>query len=163
MISKKMEAALNGQLQKEMQSAHLYLAMSAWFEDENWGGCAHWMRVQVGEESGHAMKLYRYILEQNGRVLIGALEKPETEWDSPVAAFKAAYKHEQYITGQINELMALAIEEKDFATQAFLQWYVTEQVEEEKSTLDIVNQLEMIGGASQGMFMLDRGLAQRGK
>jgi ferritin len=162
MVSKKMEKALNEQLTKEMYSSHLYLSMAAYFESLNWPGFGTWMKIQAQEEMGHAMKIYGYLNGQNGRVLLAGLDAPETEWKSPLEAFKAANKHEQFITASINELMALAIDEKDFATQAFLQWFVTEQVEEEASTQDVVDKLTLIKDAPQGMFMLDRALAQRG-
>ena len=161
MIGEKMQKALNAQIKEEMGSAHIYLSMTAYFHSEGWDGMAHWMRVQTREELGHAMKLFEYIVERDGRVEIPALDQPKQEWDSPLAAFQNAYKHEQYITGKIDELVELAAAEKDNASSAFLQWYVTEQVEEEASALKIVNLLERIGDSPNGLIMLDVHLGKR--
>ena len=161
MISKKMEKALNTQINAEFYSSYLYLSMAADFEVKNLPGFANWMQVQAQEEWGHGMRIYNYIHEQNGTVKLEALEGPPTEWKSPLDAFEAAYKHEQLVTSRINNLVALANEEKDYATNIFLQWFVSEQVEEEASALTIVEKLKMIGDKPQGLFMLDRELAQR--
>ena len=161
MISKKMEKALNEQVNAELYSAYLYLSMEAYFKSLNLNGFATWMRVQTQEEVMHAMKIYGFINERGGRITLKAIDGPPTEWDSPLAVFEAAYAHEQKVTGLINNLVNLAIEEKDHATNTFLQWFVNEQVEEEASADQVVQQLKMMEKAPGGMFMLDRELGQR--
>ncbi len=161
MISKKMEEALNKQINAEFYSSYLYLSMAADFEAKNLSGFANWMQVQAQEEWGHGMKIYNYIHEQNGTVKLEPIEGPPAEWKSPLDAFEAAYKHEQMVTSRINNLVTLSNEEKDYATNIFLQWFVNEQVEEEASALAIVEKLKMIGDSPQGLFMVDRELAQR--
>jgi ferritin len=161
MISKKMEKALNDQVNAELYSAYLYLSMEAYFHSLNMSGFANWMRVQTQEEVAHAMKIYGFINERSGRVTLKAIEGPQTKWDSPSAVFKAIYEHEQKVTGLINNLVDLAIKEKDHATNAFLQWFVNEQVEEEASADAIIQQLKMMKDAPGGIFMLDRELGQR--
>ncbi|MGD8230156.1 MAG: ferritin [Desulfobacteraceae bacterium] len=161
MISEKMQEALNGQLNAELYSSYLYLSMAAYFLDLNLGGFANWMRVQAQEEDMHAMKFYNFINERGGRVLLKPIDGPPTEWDSPLAAFEAVLEHEQKVTGLINDLVELALAEHDHATNIFLQWFVTEQVEEEDSANDVIQQIKMIGEAEGGLFMLDRELGQR--
>jgi ferritin len=161
MISKNMEKALNEQINAEMYSAYLYLSMEAYFRSLDLSGFANWMRVQTQEETTHAMKIYDYIDERGGRVILKSIATPQTEWKSPLAVFEAVYKHEQKVTGLINDLVNLAIKEKDHATSAFLQWFVSEQVEEEASADKIVQQMRMIGDAPGGLFMLDHELGQR--
>lgn len=161
MISEKMEEALNGQVNAELYSAYLYLSMGSYFKSLNLNGFAGWMRVQTQEEVIHAMKIYDFINERGGRVILKAIEGPPTEWDSPLAVFEAVYVHEQKVTGLINDLVDLAIKEKDHATNTFLQWFVNEQVEEESSADEVVQQLKMMENAPGGMFMLDRELGQR--
>jgi ferritin len=161
MIGKKMQDALNDQINAELYSAYIYLAMAAYFESENLAGCAAWMRVQVQEETAHAMKIFDFVNERGGRVVLKAIDEPAKEWKTPLAAFKAAYEHEQYITGRINDLVDLAIKEKDHATNAFLQWFVNEQVEEETSVDNIVQRFKMAEKAPGALFMMDRELGQR--
>ena len=161
MIGKKMEQALNDQVNAELYSAYLYLSMVAYFESKNLPGFAQWMRVQTQEEISHAMKIFDFINERGGRALLAAIDQPDAEWKSPLAAFEAAYAHEQLVTGRINDLVNLAIQEKDHATNSFLQWFVTEQVEEETSADAIVQQLKMAEGAPGALFMIDRELGQR--
>ena len=161
MISEKMQDAINEQINAELYSAYLYLAMNAYFESANLPGFANWMRVQTQEELTHAMKLYDYVNERGGRVTLKAIAQPPVEWDSPLAAFEAAYKHEQKVTGLINELVNLAIAQKDHAANTFLQWFVNEQVEEEKSADEIVQKLRLTGEAPAALFMLDQQLGQR--
>jgi ferritin len=161
MIGKKMEQALNEQINAELYSAYLYLAMVAYFEAENLPGMASWMRVQTQEETTHAMKIFDFVIERGGRVVLTAIDEPAKEWKSPLAAFQAAYEHEQYVTGRINDLVNLAIAEKDHASNAFLQWFVTEQVEEETSVDTVVGQLKMAENAPGALFMIDRELGQR--
>ena len=161
MISKKVQDALNEQINAEMYSAYLYLAMNAYFQSINFNGFAQWMRVQYQEEMIHAMKIYDFIAERGGRIVLDAIDKPQGEWKSPLAAFEAAYKHEQKVTGLINGLVELAKKEKDHATDIFLQWFVTEQVEEENNASEIVTKLQMLKDSAGQMFMLDRELGKR--
>ncbi len=161
MLTKKMEEALNKQVNAEFYSAYLYLAMAAYFESIDLAGCAKWMYAQTQEEMVHGMKIYDFINERGGRVKLDKIEAPQVEWESPLAVFEHAYSHEQYVTSLINDLMNLAIEEKDHATQIFLQWFVTEQVEEEASANEVVQKLKLAGTSSGGLFMVDRELGQR--
>ncbi len=161
MISKKMEEALNGQVNAELYSAYMYLSMESYFKSLNLNGFANWMRVQTQEEVMHAMKIYDFVNERGGRVTLQAIEGPPTEWDTPLAVFEGVYVHEQKVTDLINDLVDLAIKEKDHATNTFLQWFVNEQVEEESSADEVVQQLKMMENAPGGMFMLDRELGQR--
>ena len=161
MIGKKMEKALNEQINAELYSAYLYLSMVAYFESVNLTGFATWMRAQTQEEIVHAMKMYDFINERGGRVILKAIETPPSEWDSALAAFEAAYAHEQIVTGLINDLVNLAVEEKDHATNSFLQWFVNEQVEEETSADNVVKNLKMAQNAPGALFMIDRELGQR--
>ena len=161
MLSKNLEKAFNDQINAEMFSAYLYLSMAAYFDSLNLKGFSNWMRVQFQEEWVHAMKFFDYINERGGRVVLEKIEKPQAEWKSPLDAFEAAYKHEQMITGRINDLVDLAIKENDHAAKAFLQWFVTEQVEEEASTDEVVQMLKMVKESPNGMFMVDRELSKR--
>jgi ferritin len=161
MLKQKIEEALNEQLNAELYSGYLYLSMSAWFQATNLGGFATWMRVQAQEELAHAMKFHDFILERGGKVTLKPIEGPQTEWDSPLSAFEAAYAHERKVTGLINDLVDLAQEERDHATQIFLHWFVTEQVEEEDNANEVVEKIKLMGEATGGMFMLDRELGLR--
>jgi len=161
MLSEKMLEALNKQLNAELYSSYLYLSMSAYFQSTNLGGFANWMRVQTQEELTHAMKIYDYVNERGNRVVLKQVEEPPSEWSSPLAAFQQAYQHEQKVTGMINKLVNLAVEEGDHATSIFLQWFVSEQVEEEASADKVIQRLKLMSDAGGGMFMIDRELAQR--
>ena len=161
MLSDKMLKELNNQIQEEMYSAYLYLSMAAWFESINLKGFAKWMYVQFSEEQKHAKKFYGYIYDRQGVVKLLALKEPPSTWDSPLAAFQDAYKHEQHITGRIHMLVDLAVQEKDRATQVFLDWFVNEQVEEEASTSEIAEILKKVGDSPQGLFMVNHQLAER--
>jgi ferritin len=161
MISKKVGEALNEQVNAELYSAYLYLSMEAYFESVSLAGFANWMRIQTQEELMHAMKIYDFVIERDGRVLLKAIEQPQNAWESPLATFEAVYKHEQKVTGLINDLVNLAIEERDHATNTFLQWFVSEQVEEEKNACDIVGKLKLIEDSPQALFMMDDQMAQR--
>lgn len=161
MLKPKIEKALNHQINAELYSAYLYLGMMNYFKSKSLDGFANWMNVQVMEELSHAEKFIYYVHERGGSVNLLDIEKPEQEWDSPLHAFEKILSHEQYVTKRINELLSVAIEEKDFATQNFLQWFISEQVEEEASASQIVEQLKMINETHGGIFMLDRELAQR--
>ncbi len=161
MISKKIEQAINDQINAELYSAYLYLSMVAYFESVNLSGFATWMKAQTQEELVHAMKMYDFVNERGGRITLTSIDGPPTEWDSPLAAFEAAYAHEQLVTGLINDLVNLAVEEKDHATNAFLQWFVNEQVEEEMSADNVVQNLKIANEAPGALFMIDRELGQR--
>jgi len=158
MLGEKMEKALNGQLVAELYSAYLYLSMAAYFDAGKLPGFANWMRVQVQEEITHGMKFYSYVNESGGRVALGPIEGPPTDWPSPVAAFEHVLAHEQKVTGLINELVKLAAEEKDRTTADFLQWFVKEQVEEEESAEAV---LEKVKGAGAEPAAVDGELGQR--
>jgi len=161
MLSKKMEKALNEQINAELYSAYIYLSMAAWFESQNLQGFATWMKVQNREETGHAMKLFGFVIERRGRVTLAAIEEPAKEWKSPLAVFEGALEHEKYITGRIGDLVNQAIAEKDHATNAFLQWFVNEQVEEEAAADSIVQKLKMAEKSTGALLMLDHELGKR--
>jgi ferritin len=155
------EEAMNEQIKNELFSAYQYLSMAAYCESENLPGFAQWMRAQSREEMEHAMKFYDFILERNGRVALRALDGPLVEFGSPLEVFEQALEHERRVTAMINDLYALAVRENDYASQTFLQWFVTEQVEEEKNAGDVVETLKMVGDKSEALFLLDRELGQR--
>lgn len=161
MISKKMQDALNGQLNAELYSSYLYLSMGAYFESTNLKGFANWMRVQAQEELMHAMKFYDYVNERGGIVTLGKIEGPPAGWKSPLDVFTYTYKHEQKVTKLINDLVSLAISENDYATNSFLQWFIDEQVEEESSASDIVQKLKIIGDDGGSLYMMDQELSKR--
>ncbi|MBD3184807.1 ferritin [Candidatus Poribacteria bacterium] len=161
MIGQKMQDALNDQINAELFSYYIYLSMATCFHAGGWEGMAKWMEAQAKEEMGHAMKIYGHIVERGGRVMLKAIEQPQSDWDSALDAFKAAYEHEKYITGRINDLVDLAAEEDDKPAGIMLQWFVTEQVEEEASVSKIVEWLERIGDSGNGMIMLDVQLGKR--
>jgi ferritin len=161
MLGKKMERALNGQVNAELYSAYLYLSMAANFAAQNWIGAAKWMRVQAREEVGHALKIFDFILECNSSVVLEPVIKPQTQWPTPLAAFETTYAHEQKVTGLINGLVDLAQAENEHATAVFLQWFVNEQVEEEANALLILQELRRIGDSKDPMFLLDRRLGKR--
>lgn len=161
MVSKKMEEALNKQLNLELYSAYIYASMGACFDARNLSGFSGWMKAQAKEEVEHAGKFYGYINDVNGRVVLQAIDKPQTDWDTPLAAFKDALKHEQHVTASISKLVSLAREENDYATEAFLQWFVKEQVEEESHVGSVVDKLELVGDNPNGLLMMDGRLAQR--
>ena len=161
MLKEKIQTACNKQLNAETFSAYLYWSMSAYFESMNLKGFASWMRVQALEEMTHAEKFFRFVSERGGRVELAAIDGPATQWDSPLAAFEGAYKHEVMVTGLINALMDLAVAESDHAAAIFLQWFVSEQVEEEASADEVIQKLKLIGKDSASLFMLDQELGQR--
>ncbi len=161
MISKKVQDAFNEQIQAEMFSSYLYLSMAAYFHSINMDGMAKWMHVQTKEENDHAMKFFQHIIDRGGKVELMQIDKPKTEWTSPLEVFSEAYKHEKYITGRINNLVKLAEEESDNAASVFLQWFVNEQVEEEANTSKITEILKKIGDSANGLFMLDSQLGKR--
>jgi ferritin len=161
MLDKKMEKAINKQINAELYSAYLYLAMAADFAAKGLAGGRNWMNVQYQEEIVHAMKMYDYVIERGGRVTLTAIAAPRTEWESAQAIFENALKHEQKVTGLINRLVDLAIELKDHATNQFLQWFVAEQVEEEATAQDQVDKVKVAGESPGGLYMLDKEWAAR--
>ncbi|MGQ9615601.1 MAG: ferritin [Spirochaetota bacterium] len=162
-MKESVEKALNNQINAELQSAYLYLSMSAYFESINLKGFANWMRIQAQEEAGHAMRFFKFIFDRNGRVTLYSIDEPKGTWKSPLDAFENVYSHEQKVTGLINGLVDLAKKENDHATENFLQWFVGEQVEEEASALEIVEKLRFIKDSANGLLRLDSELAKRGK
>ncbi len=161
MLNKRLEVELNKQVNAEFYSAYLYLSMSAYLADNNLNGFSNWMKVQFEEEQDHAMKFFKFILDRGGKVNLDKIAAPKTEWNGVVDVFEEVLKHEEHVTSLINNLIEIAYEEKDHATVAELQWFVTEQVEEEATVSDILDQLKMIEGKGAGLFMLDREMKQR--
>ncbi len=161
MLNKRIQDAMNEQIKNELYSAYLYLSMSAHCESINLPGFAHWMQTQEQEERIHAMKLYNFVHERGGRVILQAIDQPPSEFQSPLDVFKNTLEHEQKVTAMINDLYELALEEKDYASQIFLQWFITEQVEEKNNVGQIIETLKRIGDSDQGLLMLDKELAGR--
>jgi len=161
MISKKMVQGLNKQLNNELYSAYLYLSMSSYANFIGLKGAANWFMVQYQEEMFHFMKFYNYMNSQGEHVELAALAAPPCEFGSVLAMYEQTLKHEQFITSSINELMELAVKEKDHATQIFLQWFVTEQIEEESNDYDIIAKLKLAGDTGPGLLMVDNELATR--
>lgn len=161
MLAKEMEKELNVQINKELFSAYYYVAMAAWAENKSLNGVANFFMVQAQEEMGHVQKFYNYLNERGGRVILEAIDKPPVEYKDVEDIFALALKHEQYVTERIHGLVDLAIKENDHATKTFLDWFVTEQVEEEASMDDILQKIKMVGASGHGLFMIDAQLAQR--
>ena len=162
MLDKTMERAINRQIKAEFYSAYLYLAMAAHADAANLPGFAHWMRVQTQEEIEHGMKFYKYVNERGGRVVLEAIDRPPEEFESALDLFEKTLEHEQHVTALIHELYALAIEQKDYASQVALQWFVEEQVEEESNATAILETLKLAGDSGNALIMLDRALGSRG-
>ena len=161
MLKKKMLKALNNQINAEFYSSYLYLSMESYFQSVSLSGFANWMRGQVQEELFHGMKLYDYVNERGGKVTLDTIAKPDSTWKTPLVAFEHILKHEQMVTSLINGLMDLAIAEQDHATKIFLQWFVSEQVEEEASVGEVVDKLRLIKTDSSGLFLLDTEMGKR--
>ena len=161
MISKKIQKALNQQLNEEFYSSYFYLSMSAYFESKDLQGFAQWFRLQADEEYAHAMKIFDYIYQIGGEVMLMKIDGPKTEWDSFLEVFQDTFEHEQKVTKSINDLLELSYAEKDHATVNFLQWFVSEQVEEEATAQQNVKKMEMIGDDKAGLFMIDKDLGGR--
>ena len=161
MLNKRIGKELNEQINAEYWSAYFYLSMAAYFENQNLPGFANWMKVQYQEEISHVMKFFDYINERGGRVLLKPVNAVKIEWKDEIEVFEDTFKHEQKVTGLINNLVNIALEEKDHATHNMLQWFVSEQVEEESSADEILQQLKMLEGNKHGLLMLDRELRQR--
>ena len=161
MISKKVQDVFNNQINAELYSAYLYYSMQAYFEELNLEGFANWMSIQIQEELSHVTKFTNFINERGGRVIPQAIDCPPVEWDSPMAVFEATYAHEQAVSESINKLVDIAIAENDHASKIFLDWFVSEQVEEEASVNAVVQKLKLMKDSPHGLFMIDRELAQR--
>ena len=161
MISEKIQKAINDQINAEFYSSYLYLSMAAYFEAENYKGFAAWMRMQAEEEKMHAYKLYDFINDRGGRVLLAAIDAPPTEFKSVQDVFEKTLAHEREVTARIHKINALALDVKDYATTAHLQWFITEQVEEEATAEDILNQIKMVDGKAGSLFYIDRHMAKR--
>ena len=162
MLSKAMQDAINEQIKNELYSSYLYLAMSAYCEANNLPGFAHWLRVQSQEEIEHAMKFFGFVNERGGRVVLEAIDQPPVEFESPGKIFVETLNHERKVTAMINSLYERALEEKDYASQVMLHWFIDEQVEEEANASYILDTLKAIGEKGQALVMLDRELARRG-
>lgn len=160
-MDKKMEKEMNAQINREMFSAYLYLAMAAYCEAENWGGFAQWMKSQAMEEMEHAMKLYAFIFDRGGVVELQAIDKPESDFKSITQVFEKTLAHEKSVTKNISDLYELARKQDDHASLIFLQWFVSEQVEEEKNATDILAKLKQIGSSGGALVMLDKQLGKR--
>lgn len=161
MINEKLEKAFNDQINKELYSEYLYLSMQAYFERLNLKGFVNWMSVQVQEEHAHALGMFDYLNQRGGTVELEAIDKPETDWASPLAVFEQVLEHEEYVTSRINALMDVAEETKDRAAMSFLNWYLKEQVEEEDNVGNVLATLKLIGDDKKALLMLDKDLAAR--
>ncbi|NOY78826.1 MAG: ferritin [Calditrichaeota bacterium] len=161
MIDKKVQEAINEQIKLELESAYLYYAMAAHLHETGFDGMANWMKIQTQEELAHAAKFFDFIHERDGQVDLKDLSKPRKNWETPLDIFRAAYKHEQFITGKINQLYKIAQEENDYPAVVLLQWFINEQVEEEATASKIVQDLERLGDSGHGLFMMDRELGTR--
>lgn len=161
MLSEKVLLAINEQINREMYSAYLYLAMSSWCSQNGLTGVANWMRVQYQEEMFHAFKMYDYIIEQDGKAALKAIDQPPADFKSPLHVFEEVLAHEKKVTAWINGVVKAADAESDYATHNFMQWFVNEQVEEEANAKTILDDLKLAGDKGPGLFMINRELAQR--
>jgi ferritin len=161
MLNENVQKALNKQLNAELYSSYLYLAMAAYFESENLNGFAHWMKVQSREEYEHGLKIYEYIHQRNGRVVLEKIDAPAESWKTIINLFEEVFEHEQKVSESINNIVELTLKEKDYATNNFLQWFVSEQVEEEATSLYILDRVKLVGDNRNGIFLLDREMGQR--
>lgn len=161
MLNKKVQDALNKQLNAELVSSYEYLSMAAFFEEQNLDGMAKWMKAQSAEEYAHAMKIYEYILHANGKIDLQTIKEPTKTFKTPLDVFEATYEHEKKVTEMIYNTVETALAEKDHATNIFLHWFVTEQIEEEATALKIVDKLKMLSDTKSGLYLIDRELGQR--
>lgn len=161
MLNPRIETALNAHINVEMWSAYLYLSMSAYCHNEGYTGMAHWFQVQFKEEQEHAQILFNYVVSRGGRVKLAPIAEVETEWPSVLAVFEHTLQHEKKVTMLINDLYAVSLEEKDYATQSMLKWFIDEQVEEEAGVHDILNHLRMVKDNGYGLYMIDKDLGAR--
>ncbi len=161
MIPQAMQDAMNEQIKNELYSAYLYLSMAAHFESKTLSGFANWLRIQAQEELGHAMKFFDFIIERGGTVALKAIDQPPSSWNSNLEAFEQVLAHEQKVTKNIHDLYELALKEKDYPSQVMLQWFIEEQVEEEKNATEIIEKLKMIEAHGTAVLMLDHELGKR--
>ena len=161
MPTKAVQAAINDQIAMELESAYVYLSMAAYFDENNLPGFSHWMRMQHGEELAHAMKMFDFMLDNGGHVVLKALAKPPSQFKGALAVMKQSLKHERKVTGAITKLYELAVREKDYPAQILLQWFISEQTEEEKTVGDIIAQMEMVGDSGSGLLLIDQQLSGR--
>jgi ferritin len=161
MLNKAVLNAMNDQITHEMASAYLYLSMSAYFESENLPGFAHWMKVQFEEEQEHALKFFEYIHDRGGKVSLQPIPQVEVEFGSPLEVFKKTLAHEQHVTSLINKIYKVAVAEDDVASQIFLQWFINEQVEEEKNASTILDLLEKVGSSVGALYQVDHQVGHR--
>ena len=161
-MNQTMNTAINDQITMELQAAHSYLAMAAWFDSASFPGMAAWMHAQSAEETEHALKFYQFVLDRDGRVELGSLDAPASDFESVSAVFRAGLAQEKEVTASINNLYGLALQEKDFASLPLLDWFTTEQIEEESTFSQILDDLELAGDSAQAMLFLDRELGARG-
>jgi len=161
MLKEKMEKALNDQINKELFSSYLYLSMSAYSQSMGLQGMANWMKIQAKEELTHANKFFDWVHERGGKVSLKAIEAVPTEFGSVIDTFEKVLEHEQFVTDSINNLVDISIEISDHASRSMLMWFVDEQVEEEANVVNILDQLKLVDGKGQGLFMIDKDLATR--
>lgn len=161
MLTNKVQDALNAQINAELWSAYLYLSMAMHFQAEGRAGVANWFNIQFKEEQAHAQILMNYVNQRGGRVVLAPIAAVPTSWDSILDAFKATLEHERKVTGLINDLFSLAEQEKDYATRDRLQWFVSEQVEEEDNCRTLIDKFSLVGDNGMGIYMLDNELAAR--
>jgi ferritin len=161
MIGKKLNDAMNEQIKNELESYYIYLSMAAWLHSKALDGMGHWMRVQAHEEMLHAMKFFNHLIDRGGKVALKDLKQLKVQWKSPLEVFQDAFEHEKFISKKINDLMSMARQEKEFASEPLLAWFTDEQIEEESNTSKITEQLEMVGADKSGLLMMDRELAAR--
>ena len=161
MTSKGLQQAMNDQIRREFESAYVYLSMAAWMEDQNLPGFAAWLRQQAREEGGHAMKIFDHLVDRGCRVRLQPLGAPPIDFKSSLEVFEGVKQHEQGVTASINELYGLALTERDYASQVFLEWFITEQVEEEKTSSHVLESVRRVGDNPAALVMLDRELGQR--
>ena len=160
-MSAALQKAMNEQIKKEFYASYLYLAMSAWFEERNFEGFAKWMRIQADEERAHAMRIFDFVIDRGGKVTLAGIPEPDAKWKKALEVFDAARKHEQMVSASINSLYARADAEKDYPSQVMLQWFINEQVEEEKTSTAIAERLRLVGDSATGLLLLDRSLGER--
>ena len=161
MIGKKLNDAMNEQIKNELESYYIYLSMAAWLHSKSLDGMGHWMRVQAHEEMVHAMKFFNHLIDRGGKVALKDLKQLKVQWKSPLEVFQDAFEHEKFISKKINDLMSIARQEKEYASEPLLAWFTDEQIEEESNANKITEQLEMVGADKSGLLMLDRELAAR--
>lgn len=161
MIGKKLNDAMNVQIKNELESYYIYLSMAAWLHSKALDGMGHWMRVQAHEEMLHAMKFFNHLIDRGGKVALKDLKQLKAQWKSPLEVFQDAFEHEKFISKKINDLMSVARQEKEYASEPLLAWFTDEQIEEESNASKITEQLEMVGADKSGLLMLDRELAAR--